>query len=76
MKIVLATTESNHRETFAAVTEKSKENANLKNELTNLKKMNETLIDQVFHLEKCFFNFHQNLNLGINTNYQFALIKR
>ena len=47
MKIILATTESNHRETFAAVTEKSKENANLKNELSNVKKMNETLIDQV-----------------------------
>ena len=47
LKIAIAANEINHRETMTVISEKSKENANLKNELSNLKQMNETLIDQV-----------------------------
>ena len=47
LKIVIATSEGNHRETLEVVSEKSKENAFLKNELSKLKHSNESMMDQV-----------------------------
>ena len=52
MKIVIATSEGNHRETLGIVSEKSKENAYLKNEISNFKQANESIINQV-----SFFRF-------------------
>jgi hypothetical protein len=51
LKIVIATSEGNHRETLEVVSEKSKENAFLKNELSKLKHSNESMMDQVKNYE-------------------------
>jgi hypothetical protein len=51
LKIVIATSEGNHRETLAIFSEKSKENAYLKNELANFKQANDTILGQVIYIQ-------------------------
>ena len=48
-KIAIAANEINHRETMTVISEKSKENAFLKNELNNMKQTNDAILDQVNH---------------------------
>ena len=47
LKIIVTTSESNHRETLGIVADKSKENAYLKNEIHNLKQANDQILDQI-----------------------------
>lgn len=47
LKIAIASNEINHRETLNMISEKSKENAFLKNELNNMKQANDAIMDQV-----------------------------
>ncbi len=47
LKVIVTTSESNHRETLGIVADKSKENAYLKNEIHNLKQANDQILDQI-----------------------------
>lgn len=47
LKIAITANEVNHRETINVISEKSKENAYLKNELHNMKQANDAILDQV-----------------------------
>lgn len=47
MKVLITTMECHNRETMSAVAEKSKENAQLKNEIKSMKQNNESILDQV-----------------------------
>lgn len=47
LKIAMAASEINHRETMSMISEKSKENAYLKKELNILKQTNDSYLDQV-----------------------------
>lgn len=54
LKIAIAANEINHRETMTVISEKSKENAFLKNELNNMKQTNDAILDQVSNLISIF----------------------
>ena len=47
LKIAIASNEINHRETLNMISEKTKENSFLKNELNNMKQANDAIMDQV-----------------------------
>lgn len=61
LKLMMATSEVNHRETLTVVSEKSKENALLKNELNNMRQTNESVLDQVNTKLLILSNFVVNL---------------
>ena len=52
LKLLIAASDGNYRETLSVLADKSKENAHLKNDLSNLSHAKESLSDKMTHLEE------------------------